>query len=673
MVHVDAAKIKKLSEKPWFYPVALFVIGFITYCYVLPSLGYYWDDWEIVMFNELNPSLKFDFYAHDRPFPWTYQLIHSLVGSHPAGWHVVTFLIRWAGVLIFVQALILLWPRYQEHLYWLGALILLYPGFLQQSQSATKARHIMTFLLFALSIYWMVLAVRRRKYARLLFPLSWLAAFAHLFTTEYFSGMELVRPVILWMLLAGEHEPRSQTLRRIALLWLPYLLITAFYFWCRIIYFPVIFQTTSRIGEISTFVDGFQESPAGSFLALLNLALLDFIYLIFQVWINAVIEFEGFNFQSRVAWFAFGVGIVLTLLFAFFYGTREKETADTSSPASIFVLGFISFFLGAIPIWAIGKDISSGGWSDRFALAPLLGACLMVLALLLWSIRAALQKFVLGFLLVFSIAAQIWVVNAYRRDWQTQLDFYWQLYWRAPALQTGTAVFSFEQPSPTVTHYAAAGYALNVLYHYETEDGTLPYWYFPRRFHFDYQPDDSFRYQLRVFEFEGNTSRGIGIVHQEANSCLRVLDDVYALDPLIADGRNVLLNVSDPSRILPDDSAPPPDPEIFGPEPEWDWCYYFQKGDLARQIQNWEAAIDLYKEARHNGLQPRYGVEYLPFIEAYARTGNWQEAYELTRAAHKTNSGMRRILCDHWSRLSQLPSAEAGVVDQANEFLSCSG
>ena len=673
MVHVDAAKLKKLSEKPWFYPVALLVIGFITYCYVLPSLGYYWDDWEIVMFNELNSSLKFDFYAQDRPFPWTYQLIHFLVGSDPSGWHVVTLLIRWAGVLIFVQALILLWPRYEEHLYWLGALILLYPGFLQQSQSATKARHIMTFLLFALSIYWMVLAVRRTKYARLLFPLSWLAAFAHLFTTEYFSGMELVRSVILWMLLAGEHEPRSQTLRRIALLYLPYLLITAFYFWCRIIYFPVIFQTTSRIGEISTFVDGFQESPVGSFLALLNLALLDFIYLIFQVWINAVIEFEGFNFQSRVAWFAFGAGILLTLLFAFFYGTREKETADKSSPASIFVLGFVSFFLGAIPIWAIGKDISSGGWSDRFALAPLLGACLMVLALLLWFIRTALQKFVLGFLLVYSIAAQIWVVNAYRRDWQTQLDFYWQLYWRAPALQTGTAVFSFEQPSPTVTHYADAGYALNVLYHYETEDGTLPYWYFPRRFHFDYQPDDSFLYQLRVFEFEGNTSRGIGIVHQEANSCLRVLDDVYALDPLIADGRNVLLNVSDPSRILPDESAPPPDPEIFGPEPERDWCYYFQKGDLARQIQDWEAAIDVYKEARRNGLQPRYGVEYLPFIEAYARTGNWQEAYELTRAAHKTNSGMRRILCDHWSRLSQLPSAEAGLVGQANEFLSCSG
>ncbi|HEX7235149.1 MAG TPA: hypothetical protein VF243_07760, partial [Nitrosospira sp.] len=231
MINVD--KLKRLTDKPWFYPVALLLIGFITYGYVMPALGYYWDDWEIVMFNKLNPALQFDFYAHDRPFPWTYQLIHFLVGSAPLGWHIATLLIRWAAVLVFVQALILLWPRYENHLYWLGALLLVYPGFLQQSQSATKARHIMTFLLFATSIYLMVLAIKRPKWARILFPLSWLTAFVQLFTTEYFSGMELIRPVILWMLLAHEQDAKAQTLRKVAKYFLPYLGITAFYFWCR--------------------------------------------------------------------------------------------------------------------------------------------------------------------------------------------------------------------------------------------------------------------------------------------------------------------------------------------------------------------------------------------------------------------------------------------------------
>ncbi|HXQ35023.1 MAG TPA: hypothetical protein VN843_13500, partial [Anaerolineales bacterium] len=146
MINVD--QLKKISEKPWLYPVALLFLGFVTYGYALTSLGYYWADWEVVMFIKLNPALQFDFYSHDRPFPWTYQLIHFLVGSNPIGWHIVTLLIRWAGILIFIHSLILLWPRYENHLYWLGALLMVYPGFLQQSQSATKARHIATFLLF---------------------------------------------------------------------------------------------------------------------------------------------------------------------------------------------------------------------------------------------------------------------------------------------------------------------------------------------------------------------------------------------------------------------------------------------------------------------------------------------------------------------------------------------
>jgi hypothetical protein len=152
-----------------------------------------------------------------------------------------------------------------------------------------------------------------------------------------------------------------------------------------------------------------------------------------------------------------------------------------------------------------------------------------------------------------------------------------------------------------------------------------------------------------------------------------VLDDVYAYDPMMNDGRNVLMNVTNTAQIIPDPSAPLPDPEIFGPEPEHDWCYYFQKADLARQTGDWERVISLFKEARQKDFKPGVGSEYLPFIEAYAQTGDWQEAYELTRAAHKTNAGHRKMLCDNWSRLSQLPLADINAVEQVNQFLSCGG
>ncbi len=669
---IDFNRLKRISEKPWFYPVALLVIGFLTYGYAMTSLGYYWADWEIVMFTKLNSALQFAFYAEDRPFPWTYRLIYFLIGSKPLGWHIVTLLIRWAGTLFFVYALSLIWPRYKNHFLWLGALLLVYPGFLQQSQSATKARHIMTLLLFALSIYLMALAVQRPKWARWLFPLSWLATFTHLFTTEYFAGIELIRPVLLWILIVGDNKRNLQYLRRVALTYLPYFLITVFYYWCRFIYFPIIFQTMSRIGNIDSTLGGFRTDFIGSFLNLFSRALMDLIYSTLQVWVNAITSFIGFSFQSKVAWFAFGLGIVLVVAFAFFHTTDEKEVPGHSSPAPIFVVGFLSFVLGALPIWAIGKETSTGGWNDRFALAPMLGAGLMVIALLIWFVRPSGQKLILSFLLVFSIAAQVWVVNDYRHDWDTQLDYYWQLYWRAPALQPGTALFTFEQPSPSVTDFSHAGFALNVLYHYQTEDGLLPYWFFASRFHFQYEPGDPIKYTLRSLEFRGNTSEGISVLHQGGGACLRVLDTVYANDPYFTEGQDILIPISNLSRIIPDPVAGPPDPDIFGPEPVHTWCYFFEKADLARQIKDWNTVIALYKQALHKGLAPDYGAEYIPVIEAYAQTGDWKQAYDLTLLAQRKGQGLNKMLCANWSRLSKLPSADPQLVEQINQSLSCS-
>jgi hypothetical protein len=665
-------QLKRVAEKPWFYPLLLFVIGFATYEYALTSLGYYWADWEIVMFFKLNPALQFDFYAHDRPFPWTYQLIHSLVGSAPMGWHIATLLIRWAGTLFFVQAMILVWPRYKIHLLWLGALLLVYPGFLQQPQSATKARHIMTMLLFALSIYLMALAVRRPAWARFLFPLSWLLTFVHLFTTEYFSAVEAVRPILLWLLMEGGFKLDTRLLRRVAVTSIPYILILLFFFWCRFIYFPVVFETTSRIGDINDTMGEFQTSFTGSLFDLFNRVLIDLFYSTVLVWTNSILNFVGFSFQSRVAWLGFGLGGVLAAVFAWFHTPHEQEAPDTSSIRSIFIVGLLVFLLGALPAWAIGKEVTTGGWNDRFALAPMFGAGLMLIALVNWLVRPAAQKWVFAFLLMFSIAAQVWNVNVYRRDWETQLNYYWQLHWRAPALQAGTAIFSLEQPSPSVTHYSDAGYAINVLYHYQTEDGTLPYWYFSRRFHFEYRPEMPIKYELRTLKFLGNTSDAVGVFHP-TSACLRVLDPIYLDDPLYTAGQQILMPVSNLSRILPEPVDGPPDPDIFGPEPEHTWCYYFQKADLARQQQDWTTIIDLHQQTQSQGFTPNHGAEYLPFIEAYAQTGDWDKAYELTMEARKTTAGIKKMLCTNWARLSELPSADANVLQQVEQTFVCSG
>jgi hypothetical protein len=669
MAGVD--KLKKISEKPWFYPMALFLLAFVTYGHVFTSLGYYWSDWEVVFYTKLAPSYQFGFYAEDRPFPWTYQLIHFLVGSHPIGWHIVTLLLRWAGTLFFVYALIQFWPEYKRQIFWLGALLMVYPGFVQQTQSAAFSRHIMALLLFTLSLYLMALAIRRPSLARFFLPLSWIATFMHLFTIEYFSGIEFMRPLLIWALIVSGNKNESHVLRKTVLYSLPYLLVTASFLWLRFIYFPNAFQTFARFDNISSTMSGFQDSFAGTLLSLFNTGVLDLLYSTLQVWLNSIIGFGGFTFQRRIAWFAFGLGMLFAFAFSFFYNTNEEETSNRSTPISVIILGLLLFAASALPVWAIGKEVSTGGWNERFTLAPMFGATLTVVGLVLLFVRSGGQKWVFGFLLTFSVATQIWTVNEYRRDWVIQPDYYWQLYWRVPAIQPGTAVLSFEYPSHLITHHMDATWAVNVLYHFQIQDGSIPYMFINPEKEYYYQPDIVIKQPARNLVFNGNTSDVIVILHQTEKSCLRVLDPIYLHDPLLHEGHDRLIPLSNLSRIIPEPAPVPPDTDIFGPEPAHTWCYFFQKADLARQSEDWNKILDLYAQAQRLGFSPGYGAEYIPFIEANAQTGDWQKAYDLTVTADALSPGHKRIMCTTWVRLSGLPSADMMMVGRVDQYLSC--
>ena len=74
-------------------------------------------------------------------------------------------------------------------------------------------------------------------------------------------------------------------------------------------------------------------------------------------------------------------------------------------------IGLLLFVTSALPIWVMGKEVSTGGWNVRYTLAPMFGASLMTVGLVLLFVRPAAQKWLFGFLLVFSVATQIWVMN----------------------------------------------------------------------------------------------------------------------------------------------------------------------------------------------------------------------------------------------------------------------
>ncbi|HEY5984177.1 MAG TPA: hypothetical protein VIU38_11970 [Anaerolineales bacterium] len=669
------ARIRPWADRRWFYPVALLVMGVLTYLYALPALGYFWDDWEVVfLLNARNQQLFADYFAFDRPFAWPYQLMFAAFGLNPVAWHLVTLLLRWAGVLLLVYALLAIWPRYRSHLQWLGALLLVYPGYLQQSISGAYNRHFTAFFLFALSIFLMVTAARKGRAGWPYMLASWFTALVHVFTIEYFVGLELVRPVLLWLVLREPGDPRrAASVRKAGLLWLPYVLILVFYFWWRLVVFPSTIEIANYAGDFKLLQD-FDVSILSGVFAILTRAVLDLLFATVRVWISVLGDPDAWTLQGKITWFAFGLGAALAAAFAFFHnGVDKSRTAATKPSRSLALFGLWAFFVSALPIWLTSKQLSTQGrWDDRFALAPMLGAVIVALYLIAAFIRTGAQRVLLSVLLALSIATQVLVVNRYRLEWGVQNSYYWQLHWRVPSLEPGTAIISFEQPSASIPGYDAS-FAVNMLFNGNPESGLVPYWFFTndRFLNFELKPDRAISYKDRNLKFSGNTSDAIAVIHQGERRCLQVLDSVYADQPFYGQGQEQLVAVSNVARVRDYPATSSPDPQIFGAEPAHDWCYFFEKADLARQFADWATVLKLEKQAQEGGYSAGFGPELLPFIEAHAHQGDWQAALDLSERARGIVAEMDPLLCSIWKRLGQIPATNPAVVDSALQQFDC--
>jgi len=669
-------RLQGLAARPLSYPVILFFIGLIAYLYSACSLGYYWDDWEVVfLLNARDPALLTGYFAFDRPFAWPYQAMYAVFGLSSIAWHVVTFMLRWGGVLLLYYSLQGIWPRQQTMLKWWGVLVLVYPGFLQQSISGAYNRHFTAFFVFALSVFFMVLSTRGTRTAWIATLAAWLTAFIQIFTIEYFVGLELIRPLLLWLLVTGApNVTRSTAARRVALTALPYMLLLVLYSWWRLVVFPSTIPIANYAADVKFLVD-FQASLGSGLLAVLTRALMDLLYATTQVWLLIVGDASAWTLESKIAWFALGIGALLSAVFAFFYSSRvASNSGQQQPPRSMALAGLWAFLVSAVPIWLTSRQLSAEGrWDDRFTLAPMLGACLLVI----WAVAALVQSrkraAVLAVLLALSITTQILVVNRYRLDWAVQNTYYWQLHWRAPALQPGTAIISLEQPSASIPGYDAS-FAMNLLFRGLPDDGVVPYWFFTndRFLNFELKPGQPILYKDRNLKFVGNSSDAISVIRQGERRCLQVLDADYAAQPFYAQGHAQLVEVSNVSRILPHTEGSPPSRDVFGPEPEHTWCYYFQKADLARQYGDWQTILDLERQARSGSYVPGFGPELLPFIEAHAQAGDWEQALSISEDAQLLGRDMDPLLCATWERLSALPRADAAAVDAARQEFACS-
>src|SRR5690606_30479892 len=113
------------------------------------------------------------------------------------------------------------------------------------------------------------------------------------------------------------------------------------------------------------------------------------------------------------------------------------------------------------------------------------------------------------------------------------------------------------------------------------------------------------------------------MIQSSENGCVRFINgNSPELSPYDADRLVLISPYSKLDNVMTEGDSPTVPVAVFGEEPEHDWCFYYQKADLARQRGEWEQVPLLLKEALDKGYYSGDPLEWMPFFQAYAVTGD---------------------------------------------------
>lgn len=153
------------------------------------------------------------------------------------------------------------------------------------------------------------------------------------------------------------------------------------------------------------------------------------------------------------------------------------------------------------------------------------------------------------------------------------------------------------------------------------------------------------------------------LTQSDKNSCVHVINGSqpeYSNNE--QDSIRLIGSYSEVEHVLVDETPHTPPAIVFGSEPPHDWCYYYQKADLARQRGEWSQVLDMGGQARGQGLEPRDLIEWMPFLQAYAQTGDVERLMELASVV-RADTYVSLQACRILGNMPGIPTSVADVID----------
>ncbi len=673
-------------SRAWAVPAFLLLLTLAGYGLFSWGQGFHWDDWGhawIPVAYGFQGLLRY--YSFDRPLlAYLFELTTSLIGPHPLAWQVFGMFWRWASAVAVWWVIGIVRPDRKRIAFWVAVLFLFYPGFQQQSISIAYGHYFLLETLCFLSFGLMLKAAERTHFPWLLYSAAILFAAVNLFLAEYFAGFEILRPVLLAVYLISLDPDHRLGWKRFLTYYLPFLLLFGLFF-----YWRFFLDKSHRYG---IDILGPSETAAISTLAQWAQTVLDqWNTLIFKAW------FQVFNFPDAEVFglrliFLYAL-ILIAALEGLIYCARRLAASDHAEAwnppglkagwmaASPWLgMGALALLCGEIPFLASKLVIRLQFPYDRFTLPSALGVALLLVGGIDLLPGLGRRSVITGLLAVLAIGFQIQTAFAFRADWNSVKYYLWQLAWRMPGLQPGTVVLSTHLPFQYSSDNSLA-VPLNWMYAPGPQPGQLPYMNMDIEIRsktgaLNLAPGQPVSVDFRAATFNSTTDHAL-VLDYRPPGCLRVLNPQYDRDLWVASKSmtsaqtiqapfDILpyltaqaMSLSNLEQIIPDPSRSAQPMDFLYPEPPHKWCYYFEKADLARQQGDWQKVAQIGDRAFSIPYYPDDLSEYLPFIEAYARLGRWQDARDLT---DKTSQAMPLLdpeLCSLWKRLQTFSLASA--------------
>jgi hypothetical protein len=666
--------LNKIKSKWWIEIAVLAFISALVYLVSINRFSYFRDDWYYAYDGYIaGPSIFKVMFSSDRPARGLFFGIYYLLfGAQPFPYHIGIYLWRIFGGYSALWLFHLLWPRQRVANFSMALLFVIYPGFLWWPQGIEYQPMVASLGLHTFSIALTLTAIlSTQKNTRILLWIgSVLTGLTAITLVDYAIGMEVFRILCIFLLVAGTQPDLSfirKIIQTIRASLIPLISPLLFLVW-KIFFFTGDRKATDISFQISDLI----RAPMATsllwgknlFTSALNVSAL--------AWWTPLSQYYSFLQQNDLSlgYLIATICIALTVITTRFITepdpqpeeqpqTREASKPD-NFPFNAIWLGLAGMIFGLLPVIMANRFVIFKAYS-HYALPASLAGVILVVGLI-HSLSSKKLQLILASLLVGVAALTHRGLAVKAANEQAAVrNFWWQVYWRIPKIQDGAMVAAIYPGIDYGEDTDIVWGPANFLYYPQQQPGVDLVKYKIGATRLDEEgiqnvlgEDAKISKPYRSHFMFLNYRKVIVMSQPSSKSCVHVIDEHWP--ELSQQDTSQTAQMFPHSKIeyalsTGDKNSTPLD-FAFGAEPVHNWCFYYQKAELARQQGDWKTVAEIGAEVENLRIAPNDLIEWTPFLQTYAYLGQTKKVEEIA-ANFKDDPFHRKQFCENLNRMNE--------------------